>query len=68
MVWPNYVAEHAGFFEGGDVNGKVDEEMVKREGIEVPDGMMGMGEKEGDGQGNLEGTLRWLVRRIMDEL
>ena len=46
-MWPNYVAEHAGFFQGGDVDGgRVDEEVVRGEGIEVPPGMgkgMGMG-------------------------
>ena len=74
-MWPNYVAEHAGFFQGGDVDGgRVDEEVVRGEGIEVPPGMgmgmgMGKGEEEGEGEGgSLEGTLRWLVRRIMEEL
>ncbi|KAL8681246.1 MAG: hypothetical protein Q9186_002624 [Xanthomendoza sp. 1 TL-2023] len=35
VVWPNYVEENRRFFVGGDVDGKVDEEVCEREGAKV---------------------------------
>ncbi|OTB05420.1 hypothetical protein M426DRAFT_139756 [Hypoxylon sp. CI-4A] len=33
IVWPNYVEAHAGLFEGGDVEGKLDEGILKEKSI-----------------------------------
>lgn len=41
VVWPNYVAENRGIFVGGDVEGKVDVERCKREGVSVRMGAEG---------------------------
>ncbi|KAF1977873.1 P-loop containing nucleoside triphosphate hydrolase protein [Bimuria novae-zelandiae CBS 107.79] len=34
IVWPNYVADHKFLFQGGDVEGELDEGVCKRVGIE----------------------------------
>ncbi|KAL8807327.1 MAG: hypothetical protein Q9223_003182 [Gallowayella weberi] len=51
VVWPNYVEENRGFFVGGEVEGKVDEEACEREGAKV-----WMGRTDG-----LQEALRWVV-------
>ena len=57
VVWPGYVREHGWLFEGGDVEGVVREEVVRREGVRV--GECGWG---------LEGSLRWVVGVIKEGL
>ncbi|KAL2203629.1 P-loop containing nucleoside triphosphate hydrolase protein [Sarocladium strictum] len=60
IVWPNYVEEHAWMFEGGDVEGKYKDEVLRNEGIKVPEG------KEADL--DMSKTLEWAVDILLDEL
>ena len=57
VVWPGYVREHGWVFEGGDVEGRVRESVVRGEGVRVGDGGVG-----------LEGGLGWVLRVIKEEL
>jgi nicotinamide/nicotinate riboside kinase len=60
IVWPNYVEEHAWMFEGGDVEGKYKEEVLRNEGIRVP-----------KGQGvdtDMTKMLEWAVDILLEEL
>jgi nicotinamide/nicotinate riboside kinase len=59
VVWPGFVEEHGFLFEGGDVEGKVDEEVVKRLDVRVCPGM---------GKWTMEEVLRWSVGVILMEL
>lgn len=60
IVWPNYVKEHAWMFEGGDVEGKFNEDVLDKEGIKV--------QKEADIDGDISKTLEWTVDTILEEL
>ncbi|TQW00008.1 hypothetical protein V2A60_005421 [Cordyceps javanica] len=60
IVWPNYVKEHAWLFEDGDVEGRYRQEVLKEEGILVPDG--------GAMDANMSDTLRWMVEAILNDL
>ncbi|KAK4042320.1 nicotinamide riboside kinase [Parachaetomium inaequale] len=61
IVWPNYVEAHRWLFEGGDVEGgRVDQEVLGREGILVP---CVNGEEVEFG-----GMLEWAVGAVMGEL
>ena len=57
VVWPGYVREHEWVFEGGDVEGRVREGVVRREGVRVGDGGVG-----------LEGGLGWVMGVIREGL
>lgn len=59
VVWPSYVEEHAFIFEGGDVDGEVDETVAKELGIDVC---------PGKGEWDVEHTLQWLVSRVKTAL
>jgi len=59
VVWPGYVEEHGFLFVNGDVDGKVDAEVVGRIGIEMC---------PGEGEWNLSGVLEWAVSAIMESL
>ncbi|KAK4140876.1 uncharacterized protein C8A04DRAFT_39510 [Dichotomopilus funicola] len=76
IVWPNYVETHGWLFEGGDVEGgRVDGEVVRREGIWVPGVNGGVVKQDGEGGGDgKEGevafgeVLGWAVGVVMEEL
>lgn len=59
IVWPNYVEDHEWMFEGGDVEGKLKEEIVRETGILS---------QEGDVDRDMETTLKWAVEMLMDRL
>ncbi|KAI4127208.1 MAG: hypothetical protein LQ338_003327 [Usnochroma carphineum] len=59
VVWPNYVEENRGFFVGGNVEGRVDEEVCGKESVRVRMEM----------DGGLGEVLRWVVgevRRVLE--
>lgn len=60
IVWPNYVEEHAWLFEDGNVEGRYREDVLRDEGIVVPEG--------GALDPDMSDTLRWMVDIILDEL
>lgn len=55
IVWPNYVKDHAYFFQGGDVEGEVDEKAVREAGLEV---------MPKEAQGDMTACLEWAVATI----
>ena len=55
VVWPGYVESHAWLFEGGKVEGQVDERAVEREGIRVC---------PGGGDWGVERCLEWVVGAV----
>jgi nicotinamide/nicotinate riboside kinase len=57
IVWPNYVKDHTFLFEGGNVEGELDQEMCKRTGI------CGMPR---EAEGNMGKCLKWAVRVLED--
>ncbi|KAG6101056.1 hypothetical protein E4U30_003144 [Claviceps sp. LM220 group G6] len=60
IVWPNYVQEHSWMFEGGDVEGKWEEDALRRKRIEVV---------KGEGvDSEMEVVLTWMVDRMVEEL
>ena len=59
VVWPGYVEEHAFMFEEGDVDGKVDQEMVERLGVQVC---------PGEGEWDMTKVLEWAVGSVMEAL
>ncbi|MCJ1480489.1 ribosylnicotinamide kinase [Schaereria dolodes] len=59
VVWPNYVEEHAFMFENGDVDGVVDEEVVRRLGVKVC---------PGEGEWDMTRVLEWAVEVVQDAL
>ena len=59
VVWPGFVEEHGFLFEKGDVDGEVDEEMVRKLGIRVC---------PGKGKWGLEEVLEWVVETVMEEI
>ena len=59
VVWPGYVEEHAFMFEEGDVDGKVDQEVVKRLGVQVC---------PGKGELDMTRMLEWAVETVMKSL
>ncbi|MCJ1284446.1 ribosylnicotinamide kinase [Xylographa opegraphella] len=59
VVWPGYVEEHGFLFEGGDVEGAVDEGVVARLGIRVC---------PGGGAWPMEKVLEWAVERVLESL
>ncbi len=58
MVWRNYAEQHGGFFEEGDVEGKVDEGRCEQLGIAVQGGM----------DVAVQESLRWAVGAILEGL
>jgi nicotinamide/nicotinate riboside kinase len=60
IVWPNYVEEHAWMFEGGDVEGQYKTEVLRNEGIKVPEG--------NDVDMDMTYVLEWTVDTILQEL
>jgi len=60
IVWPNYVAAHKGLFEGGDVEGRLDQQVLKEMGILVP--VLHAGDTD------MGSTLEWAVKTLMGEL
>lgn len=59
VVWPGYVEEHAFMFEEGNVDGKVDQEVVARLGVLVC---------PGDGEWGMARMLEWAVEIVMKAL
>lgn len=59
IVWPNYVEDHEWMFEGGDVEGKMKDEVVKETGILS---------QEGEVDREMETTLVWAVEMLMEKL
>lgn len=59
IVWPNYVKEHGFLFQGQDVQGKVNDDVAARAGIDVVPGM---------GQQSLPDTLAWIVGLLREKL
>ncbi|KAK0654552.1 putative nicotinamide riboside kinase [Cercophora samala] len=63
VVWPNYVEQHAYLFEGGDVKkGKLDRRVLEREGI------LAMGDGEGEGEEGFGEVLVWAVGEVVNKL
>jgi nicotinamide/nicotinate riboside kinase len=60
IVWPNYVEEHAWMFEGGDVEGKFNTDVLDNEGIKV--------QNDVSADGDIEKTFEWTVDTILQEL
>lgn len=60
IVWPNYVAEHAWMFKGGDVEGEFEQGELERNGIDVQPGV-GVDE-------DISSTLEWTVDVILERL
>lgn len=60
IVWPNYVDAHQWLFEGGDVEGRLSQETLSKEGIlaQVGEGV----------DVDMEKTLEWAVDIVMEEL
>ncbi|EJT79231.1 hypothetical protein GGTG_04317 [Gaeumannomyces tritici R3-111a-1] len=60
IVWPNYAEAHAWLFEGGDVEGKVDEAARASRDIRV---------QQGEALDvDMSATLEWAVNTILEEL
>ncbi|KAG4435214.1 hypothetical protein IFR05_009290 [Cadophora sp. M221] len=59
IVWPNYVKDHEWMFEGGDVEGKMKDEIVKETNILTQDGEVDR---------DMEMTLVWAVEMLMEKL
>ena len=59
VVWPGYVEEHSFMFEGGDVDGTVNEKVVEDLGIQVC---------PGGGEWPIEKVLQWSVDTVMKTL
>ncbi|KFG84955.1 nicotinamide riboside kinase 1 [Metarhizium anisopliae] len=60
IVWPNYVEEHAWMFDGGDVEGTFNADVLESQGIKAP--------KEAPVDADLEYVLGWMVDVVIDEL
>ena len=60
VVWPNYVEAHQWLFETGDVEGRLSEEILAKEGILA---QVGQGVDIG-----MEKTLEWAVDTIIEQL
>jgi len=59
VVWPGYVEEHSFMFDGGDVDGTVNEKVVQSLGIQVC---------PGGGEWPMERVLKWAVENVMEAL
>ncbi|KAK0117220.1 ribosylnicotinamide kinase [Cadophora gregata f. sp. sojae] len=59
IVWPNYVEDHEWMFEGGNVEGKLKDDVVKETGILS---------QEGEVDKDMETTLKWAVDMLMEKL
>ena len=55
VVWPGYVEEHEFLFEGGDVEGRIDEATVEKLGIVIC---------PGGGTWDIEKMLRWTIEQV----
>lgn len=60
VVWPNYVEEHAYMFEGGDVEGPYQWDVLEKQGVKV--------QRDAGVDGDMDKTLAWTVQTILDEL
>ncbi|PHH90285.1 hypothetical protein CDD83_4086 [Cordyceps sp. RAO-2017] len=60
IVWPNYVAEHAWMFEGGDVEGAFRYDVLDQTGIRVL--------KDAPLDADMHLTLEWAVETILEEM
>ncbi|KAI1106725.1 P-loop containing nucleoside triphosphate hydrolase protein [Jackrogersella minutella] len=60
IVWPNYAESHAGLFEGGDVEGRLDEGVLREKGILA---QVGRGLDV-----DMETTFGWAVNIVMRRL
>jgi len=60
IVWPNYAAAHSWLFVDGNVEGQLDEEVLRSTGIQAQVGK--------DQDITFEETLEWAVDRIMEGL
>ncbi|KAI0143020.1 nicotinamide riboside kinase 1 [Xylariaceae sp. FL1272] len=72
IVWPNYAESHAWLFEHGDVEGRLNEEVLKETGILSPSSREALGgEARGEGQGldvDMSVMFGWVVDRLMRKL
>ena len=59
VVWPNYMEEHGFLFEGGNVEGTVDEKVIDQLGLKVC---------PGQGDWGMEKVLEWAVETVKVEL
>jgi nicotinamide/nicotinate riboside kinase len=59
IVWPNYVEDHKWMFEDGDVEGKLQGDVVKQRGIRCQEGGLDI---------DMTTTLKWAVDLLMEEL
>lgn len=60
IVWPNYVESHAWLFEGGDVEGRLKDDVLEKEGIKA---QVGKGLDV-----DMSTTLDWAVSTVISEL
>ncbi|KAI1825398.1 nicotinamide riboside kinase 1 [Xylaria intraflava] len=74
IVWPNYAASHAWLFEGGDVEGRLDGNVLKAKNILALPEVIGHENQEGggkDGEGldvDLQHAFQWAVETLMQKL
>lgn len=59
IVWPNYVEDHAWMFEGGDVEGRLKDDVLKETGILSQEGAVDL---------DMETTLKWAVEKLLEKL
>ncbi|OTB12949.1 hypothetical protein K445DRAFT_320442 [Daldinia sp. EC12] len=60
VVWPNYAEAHRGLFKDGDVEGRLDEEVLGRKGI--------LAQTDKGLDVDMESTFNWAVDTLMREL
>lgn len=60
IVWSNYVAEHQWMFEAGDVDGKLEKDILSKARIEA--------QIDKDADMDMETTLRWAVETLTREI
>jgi nicotinamide/nicotinate riboside kinase len=76
IVWPNYVRSHAWLFENGDVQGRLDGEVLREKDILalpqlVGRGNRGVGGGENEGEGldvDMQVVFEWAVDMLMQKL
>ena len=59
VVWPTYVEQHRFLFKAHDVEGSIDEDVVRRLCIDV---------MPGQGDWNVEKMLVWIIDRVKEAI
>ncbi|MCJ1472114.1 ribosylnicotinamide kinase [Lambiella insularis] len=59
VVWPGYVEEHSFMFRCGDVDGNVDERVIRKLGVQIC---------PGEGEWSMEQVLQWAVDTVIKML